>query len=111
MEATYNIHWIEVIVTIICAVLGSSGLWTIIQKKNEKKDVKTQMLIGLGHDRIMTLGMLYIERGCITKDEYENLVDYLYKPYEILGGNGSAARVVEECKKLPLCSEIKCDTK
>ena len=111
MEAAYNIHWIEVIVTIICAVLGSSGLWTIIQKKNEKKDVKTQMLIGLGHDRVMTLGMEYIERGCITKDEYENLVDYLYKPYEMLGGNGSAARIIDEVKKLPLCSEIKCDTK
>ena len=104
-------HWYEMVITIVCAVLGSSGIWTLIQKRNEKNDAKTQMLIGLGHDRIMTLGMTYIERGCITKDEYENLVDYLYKPYESLGGNGSAARVVEECKKLPLCSEIKCDTK
>ena len=111
MEATYNIHWIEVIVTIICAVLGSSGLWAIIQKRNEKKDFKTRMLLGLAHDRIMALGMGYVERGCITKDEYENLVDYLYAPYEGLGGNGSAARVVEECKRLPLCSDIKCDTK
>lgn len=93
-------------ITIFCAVLGSSGIWTLIQKKGDKKDAKTQMLIGLGHDRVMTLGMEYIERGCITKDEYENLVDYLYKPYEMMGGNGSAARVIEEVKRLPLCSEL-----
>ena len=71
-------------------------------KVMDKKDVRTQMLVGLGHDRIMYLGMHYIERGWITRDEYENLVDYLYKPYEMMGGNGSAKRVIEEVKKLPL---------
>ena len=98
--------WLQMAITIFCAVLGSSGIWTLIQKKGDKKDAKTQMLIGLGHDRVMTLGMEYIERGCITKDEYENLVDYLYKPYEMMGGNGSAARVIDEVKRLPLCSEL-----
>lgn len=106
-------HWLEMVITIVCAVLGSSGIWTLIQKKGEKKDAKTQMLIGLGHDRVMALGMEYIERGCITKDEYENLVDYLYRPYEMMGGNGSAARVIEEVKRLPICSEVdhKCKVK
>ena len=60
------------------------------------------MLIGLGHDRIIALGMHYIERGYITQDEYENLVDYLYLPYQKMGGNGSAERIVNEVKKLPL---------
>lgn len=93
---------LELAVTVFCAVLGSSGVWAFIQKKNEKKDAKTQMLIGLGHDRVMYLGEKYIERGSITSKEYENLVVYLYKPYEMMGGNGSAARVIEEVKKLPL---------
>ena len=65
------------------------------------------MLIGLGHDRVMYLGMKYIERGNITHSEYENLVEYLYKPYEMMGGNGSAARVIEEVKKLPIIPEPK----
>jgi len=71
-------------------------------KKAEHKDVKTRMLIGLGHDRIMFLGTSYIKRGYITADEYENLYVYLYKPYEEMGGNGSAARIMEEVKKLPI---------
>ena len=53
------------------------------------------MLIGLAHDRIIYLGMSYIERGWITQDEYENLHDYLYKPYEEMGGNGSAKKVMQ----------------
>ena len=93
---------LEALVTILVSVLASSGVWAMVMKLMDKKDVKTQMLIGLGHDRIMYLGMSYIQRGWITRDEYENLVDYLYKPYELMGGNGSAKRVVDEVKKLPL---------
>lgn len=43
------------------------------------------MLKGLGHDRICYLGECYIQRGYITKDEYENLRDYLYLPYKKIG--------------------------
>lgn len=93
---------LEALVTILVSVLASSGVWAVVMKVMDKKDVRTQMLIGLGHDRIMYLGMHYIERGWITRDEYENLVDYLYRPYEMMGGNGSAKRVIEEVKKLPL---------
>lgn len=64
------------------------------------------MLIGLGHDRIMYLGMKYIERKYITQSEYENLYKYLYEPYKKMGGNGSAERVMEEVKRL----EIRPDT-
>lgn len=94
--------WIQVIATIVCSVVASSGFWAFIQKKNESKDVKSQMLVGLAHDRIMYLGMGYIERGWITQDEYENLYEYLYKPYEKMGGNGSAKRVMMEVNKLPI---------
>lgn len=54
--------WLQMVVTIVCAVIASSGFWAFIQRKNENKDVKSQMLIGLAHDRIIFLGMKYIER-------------------------------------------------
>ena len=65
-------------------------------------NLETQMLIGLAHDRIIYLGMVYIERGYITQDEYENLYEYLYKPYEKLGGNGSAKRIMTEVDQLAI---------
>ena len=94
--------WIEMITGIVCAVLASTGLWSYLQKRSDRKDVKTRMLIGLAHDRIISLGMQYIERGWITQDEDENLNEYLYKPYEEMGGNGSAKRVMNGVDKLPI---------
>ena len=95
-------QFVETIVTVLCAVLASSGFWALVQKLTDKKDTKTQMLVGLAHDRILYLGISYVQRGYITKDEYENLYDYLYKPYLKMGGNGSAKRVMGEVEKLPL---------
>lgn len=92
----------QIIITIVSSVLASSAFWAFVTKRLDKKDVRNKMLVGLAHDRIMYLGMIYIERGYITQDEYENLHDYLYVPYEKMGGNGSAKRVMEEVDKLPI---------
>ena len=94
--------WFEVTLTVFSAVLASSGLWAFLSKKLERKDVRTKMLTGLAHDRIIYLGMEYIGRGYVTKDEYENLREFLYTPYKEMGGNGSAKRVMEEVDKLPI---------
>lgn len=91
---------------IIIAVFASTGLWSfismLVQRYMERKSDYAMMMRGLGHDRICNLGEYYIKRGCITRDEYENLVDYLYIPYKRLGGNGTAEKVVNEVKQLPL---------
>lgn len=99
-------EWLQLVVTVFCSVLASSGLWAYMMKRAERKDLKTEMLIGLAHDRILYLGVRYIERGWITKDEYENLHDYLYTPYQKIGGNGSAARVMSEVDRLPIKAAI-----
>ena len=92
----------QIVLTIVCSCLASSGLWALIQHNMDKKDAKTQMIIGLGHDRIVWLGLKYIERGWVTQDEFENLSKWLYEPYERMGGNGSAKRIMDEVRKLPL---------
>jgi hypothetical protein len=98
--------WMQFALAIVTSVSASSGLWAYCTKKAESKDVKTIMLVGLAHDRIVALGMMYIERGdWITQDEYENIYEYLYKPYKQMGGNGSAERIVNELGKLRLISK------
>lgn len=96
--------WVQTAVTILCSVIASSGFWAYLQKKDDRRDTTDQLLIGLAHDRIMELGMKYIERGCITHEEYENLYNYLYVPYEKKGGNGSAKKIMQEVNKLPIHS-------
>lgn len=94
--------WIQLFVTIMCSVVASSGFWAFAQKWWDRNGAEREMLVGLAHDRIVYIGMQYIERGWITRDEYENLNDYLYVPYSKLGGNGSAKRVMDEVNKLPI---------
>ena len=93
---------LRMVVTIVTSVLASSGFWAFLQRHFDKNDATKRLLIGIGHDRIMYLGMQYIKRGSITADEYENLHDYLYLPYKENGGNGSAARIMSEVEKLPI---------
>ena len=92
--------------TIILAIFAAPGFWNLLkivfQRCTKTRDAKTSMLVGLGHDRIVYLGTQYIKRGYITRDEYENLHDYLYVPYTKLGGNGTAKKVMEEVEELPL---------
>ena len=98
--------WVQQIaVPLAVAVLTSSGLWALVSKRADKNDVERKMLVGLAHDRIIHLGMVYVTRGYITQDEYETLNDYLSQPYEKMGGNGSAKRVMEEVRKLPIKRE------
>ncbi len=94
--------WAQILIAVFSAVIGSNGLWAFIQSKKDKKSAKTKMLLGLGHDRIITLCMHYIDRGWISKDEYEDLNKYLVKPYTDLGGNGTAEKLYAEVQKLPI---------
>ena len=87
---------------VLGSTLASSGLWALVGRRADKDDAERKMLVGLAHDRIVHLGMAYVERGYITQDEYENLRVYLYEPYEKMGGNGSARRVMLEVDKLPV---------
>ena len=72
----------QLIVTIICSCLASSGLWALISKLIERKDARGKMIVGLGHDRIIWLGMKYIERGWISHTEYENLENRIISELE-----------------------------
>lgn len=93
---------VKTAVTILITLIGSAGFWGYLDARRTKKSANTRLLVGIAHDRIVFLGMKYVERGYITSDEYENLSDYLYAPYAEAGGNGSAKRVMEEVRKLPL---------
>lgn len=93
--------WAQIVLSIVASLLGSSGLFTIILHFLDKKDAKNEMLLGLGHDRIIFLEKMYIERGYITPDEYENLHDYLYLPYKKMGGNGTAEKLMKTVDTLP----------
>lgn len=84
---------------------GISQLVIFLIQRKDKKNTNTplaDMVKGLGHDRIIYLGQKYISKGFVTKDEYENLHDYLFLPYKELGGNGTAEKIMKEVSNLPI---------
>ena len=92
----------EIIITIICSVIASSGFWTFVSKRRDNNNAEVKMILGLGHIKIIDICEKYIERGYITQEEYDSLYNYLYIPYKELGGNGTAERMVQEVKQLPI---------
>lgn len=100
---------IQTAVTVICAVLASSGFWAYIQKKHSAKDVKTKLLLGLAYDRLVQTCQVYLKQGYITHNQYEDLRKYLYDPYIEAGGNGTAKHLMEQVNRLeikPDCEEM-----
>jgi hypothetical protein len=99
-------QWLITVLTFAGSVLASGGFWAFMQRRTDSKDSKTKLLMGIAHDRIVYLGMLYIDRGEITQDEFENLDTYLYAPYKELGGNGTGTKIMDEVYKLPIIRTI-----
>ena len=98
------------IVTIVLAVLGSSGLSAIIVaclqhhwSKKDKADARIDALVAAQQvmmiDRVRHLGRAYIEAGEITLSDKENVIA-MYNAYKELGGNGHLETVMQEINGL-----------
>lgn len=94
-----------VIVGISTFFAASGGFWVYLKHRLESHDANTRLLMGLAHDKIVYFGMKYIEKGFVTKDEYDDLIRYFYEPYLQLGGNGTAERIMRLVQRLPLTLE------
>lgn len=91
----------QIILTVFTSLLASSGLWAFLGSRLERNSAERELIIGIGHVELVFFGMQYIERGWITRDEYDTMQE-LYKPYVKLGGNGSGTKIMKELEKLPI---------
>lgn len=58
-------------------------------------------LLAILHDRVFQACMYFIEKGEVSCDELENL-DYLYRGYSSLGGNGICETLFNKVKELKI---------
>lgn len=72
------------ILSIVGAVFASTGFWafltSMIQRKDRKDGADTEMLKGLGHDRICYLGSCFIKQGYITKNDADHTKALTWRP-------------------------------
>jgi hypothetical protein len=90
------------VVSVSTFLAAGGGFWVYWRKRTQEKDSSYKLLLGLTHYKIVELGMYYIDKGFVTKDEYDDLVRYFWDPYLDLGGNGSAERIMRLVQRLPL---------
>lgn len=115
---------VDQIVTIVVAVLGSTWFSSWIQNRASKtkkqlEETKVQLEenhkaleilkeanLATLHDRLYYLGKKYIDAGCISPDDYENLIQ-LYDPYLKLHGDGTVENMMEQIKKMGFTTKSK----
>lgn len=89
-------HWTE-------WAIGLLGLgWGYLVKKvTEYKTIKDGLL-AIMHDRLYQSCTYYIKQGHIDMGGLKN-IEYLYKSYHALGGNGTGTELYNRAKALPFC--------
>ena len=82
-------------------LLGAPGMWAFVKAKTDHKTSERSLLLGVSKNQLLSLGRIYLDRGYITMDEYEEY-EAEYKLYSALGGNGLARRVFKQVDDLPI---------
>lgn len=109
----------QTVITAVISALTSSGFVSLVlyylqrrdklkEKEESMESAQSKMLLGLGHDRILSITDRLVKRGAITLKEKRNL-EYLWKPYSSLHGNGDCEIGYNACQQLPVVSEDKAE--
>lgn len=86
---------------LLTTILSGPGIWAWAKTKTDHNNNASKLLLSVSRNQLISLGRIYIERGYITMDEYEEY-ESEYQIYSALGGNGLARRVFEQVDDLPM---------
>ena len=93
--------------TIVCAVLGSSVISTVINRvfnwfdqKNRRNKIDRLLLL----DALKRQGVEYINNGHVTTKELQSHEEY-YRWYKACGGDGFADAIHKKVESLPIIED------
>ena len=99
----------ENIITIVCALLGSSVVSSIVanlmQARAERRKKTTGTAAGVRmilYDRVKFLGLKYLEQGYIYEDALKDVTEMHRIYHDELKGNGFLDDIMERVKQLPI---------
>lgn len=75
-----------------------------IRKTENKEKRDLELIIASYRFRLVQLCKLYMKKGYMTQDEYDQLTEF-FKLYSSLGGNGQAREYYEKTVKLEIRAE------
>lgn len=96
-------YWLQVLFGGVVSVLSllMRRLWQTIKKEHEEQRLLREAVLAILHDRLYSLARYYLSQGWLTIQDLDNL-EYIYKAYHGLGGNGTGTDLFTRCKALPI---------
>lgn len=91
-------YWIQELLAAIVAAMGF--LANKVRVWKQKQDLVTAGVLALLHDRLYQACQFYLKRGYCTLEDRDNL-EYMFRPYKALGGNGTGEELYNRCMALP----------
>ena len=92
-------YWLTYAMGIVAGGLGA--LWKWVRGKFRTLDAMKDANLALLHDRLYQGCKHYIAQGHIDVDSLKN-IEYLYRAYHALGGNGTGTELYARVQKLPI---------
>lgn len=91
----------SIVTAIIAAFTGAiKHLYSKQKSQAARQAAVEEGLQALLHDRIYSSYADCKQKGFASVDDIKNL-EYLYRPYHALGGNGTGTEIFERVKKMP----------
>lgn len=95
---TIEKYWVqEVLATISGAV---AWLGRKVHRWKQEQDLVKQGVLAILHDRLYQACQYYLRKGYCSIDDRDNL-EYMFRPYRALGGNGTGEELYNRCLALP----------
>ena len=114
MQQFIKQYWLEVLFGTVLSGLSLMvrSLWGRFKREQQARESREQedrteqkllreAVLAILHDRLYSLARYYIAQEWITIQDLDNL-EYLYKAYHSLGGNGTGTELFLRCKSLPI---------
>ena len=95
-------YWVEFLFGLIIAGMGT--LYKQLRKNIKESNAVKDGIKGMLHNEIIYRCKKLLIIGFVTADDLEEL-EYLFKPYIALGGNGTAKKLVNRVYELPIKKE------
>ncbi len=96
-------YWLQMIFGGAVSALSvlTRHLWQSIKQEHKEQKLLREAVLAILHDRLYSLARYYLSQGWMTIQDLDNL-EYIYKAYHALGGNGTGSDLFTRCKALPI---------
>lgn len=96
-------YWVEWAFGLLAAGLlaGYKRLAKKVKDQEAERKAIKDGLLAILHDRLYQACSFYITQGYIDQAGLKNL-EYLYRSYHALGGNGTGTELYNRARKLPI---------